>query len=225
MTMEREAMSGAGRKLTSQKGATLVFALVVFLILTMFCETMVRVTLNAAETSARLRDVEKVSASVVCAARLIQDSLTNSPEMIFRTENQRWDCLDNSSDNKIVNNVLVAALNNGSMEFAVSVKSDNSDVEAAFETVRLSVTAENRTEEALKQYLTGGGDAKHLPTLIIRFTHPAEGDSIDYAMTMRVMACKVNALNNPDGGALIGYAVQFADEGELNIRISPGVSS
>ena len=211
-------MSGARRKLTSQRGATLVFALVVFLILTMFCETMVSVTLNAAETSARLRNVEKVSASVVCAARLIQDSLINDgAEMIFRTETQRWMCPDNA----LVENVLIAALNNESgspMEFIVSVRNpDKPDVEAAFEAVRLSVTAENFTEEALEQYRIDG-DPYYLPTFTIQFTHPADGVSVDYAMTMRVMAYDVESASD-------GYLVTFAENGELRIRISPGVSS
>lgn len=218
-------MGRARRKVSGQTGATLVFALVVFLILTIFCQTMMSAFLSAAETSARLRNVEKVSASVVSAARLIQDSLINDgAEMIFRTENQRWTCPDNA----LVENVLIAALNNesaSSMEFIVSVRNpDKPDVETAFEAVRLSVTAENFTEEALEQYEIDG-DPYYLPTFTIQFTHPADGVSVDYAMTMRVMACKVNALNNPDGGALIGYAVTFAKDGDLNIRISPGVSS
>ena len=173
---------------------------------------MLSASMGALESSARLRNVEKTAASVNAAARLIQSSLRAAPDMAFAADCGQW--FSDSGDG-IVQGVLVSALNGGG-DFVWSVESERPDAKDAFTDLRLSVTAENRTAESLEECLASGGPER-MPTIVIRFTHPADGAAPDYAMTMRITAQDVTA----DGEA--GYVVKFADaDGNLKVTASLG---
>lgn len=211
MKTERRSM-----KLARHEGMTLVFSLVVFLILTLYCSAMLGASMGALESSARLRSVEKTGVSVNAAARLIQSALRDAPNLTCVMEGENWTW---KSEDALVQKVLVAALNNKSdspIEFVWGVESGRPEVKAAFTDVRLSVTAKNRTAAELEACAADGGN---MPTIIIRFVHPADGAAPDYAMTMRIAAQEVET--DGDGG----YVVKFADAfDKLKVMSSLGAS-
>ena len=210
-------MGGVKRKLASRQGATLVLALVVFLILTMFSAELTLGSLTALQDSVLLRNSEKAYASVNSAARLIQNSLRNS-DAEFIEEHGRWRSAYENKD-AVVQSILLDALNaadGGRVELIWRVKSDGwSELEDAFTDVPLTVTAEYRTDEALADFVNDNSPCK--PTVTIRFRHP------DYKMTMRVTARSVETVTD-ESGAVKGYRVKFAEHDELDIALSLGAS-
>ena len=205
-------MDGVKRKLASRQGVTLVLALVVFLIVTMFSAELAVGLLTAVQDSVLLRNSEKAYASVNSAARLIQNSLRNS-DAEFIEEHGRWRSAYENKD-AIVQNILLDALNADAdpIKLVWRVKSDGwPELEDAFTDFPLTVTAEYRTDEALADFVNGNSPCK--PTVTIRFRHP------DYKMTMRVTARSVEAISGAEG-----YVVKFFEDNELDIALSLGAS-
>ena len=218
MTNEKKFLTadGARRKLANRRGATMVFALAVFGVLAMFCAEMVIVSLNALHGSVLLRDAEKTYSSVSAAARLIQSSLRDAPEMKFTLTDAaagsyEW---ESESGDEVVRELLVAALNGASSaEFVWHVECGDEAETQAFTDLRLSVAAQNADLEKFRN-----GYPAYMPTVVIRFSHPADGGvSPDYNMTLRVAARSVEG----DGES---YVVKFAD-GEGNLRVTSNLGA
>ena len=217
--MGRRTVNAVKRKLANRQGATFVFAMVTLLILTLFSAELMQEASTALHNSMLLRKSEKAYASISSAARLIQDSLKAAPDMTFAEREGTgwtWESLS-KSDNQLVQNVLIAALNGADpIELVWRVTSDGwPELEDAFTDAPLTVTAEYATEKALADFVSDDSPCK--PTVTIRFCHP------DYKMTMRITARDVEAITDADN-VLKGYVVTFAENGELDIALSLGAS-
>lgn len=212
--VRRGSADKAKRKLAQHDGVSVVLALVALLASTLFSASILGKALNAPESALLLRESEKASLSAVCAARMIQKSLKAAPDMYFVLGREKpW---ESPCGNEILQEILLAALNGDSpAELVWHVESERPETEAAFADLRVIATADYRTEAALADVVNSVSACK--PTVTIRFVRP------EYKMTLRIRARKVTETRNADG-ALTGYFVEFAENGELNIQLSLGAS-
>ena len=181
------------RKLRSQRGVTMVFALVIFLIMALFSYVMVNASLTAVQGANASRVDEQAALSVASASRVLQRAIQlELPNVKYTTS---W-----TSDNGALpsegtlRRYIVDALNGTSTDnllLNVSPASgDNTDVTDKIGKVTVSISAEN-----------GNVTGPDWPRLILNFSK----DGAYYSNTVITLHCVSDNAENPS------YTVSFLD--------------
>ena len=134
------------RKLRSQRGVTVVFALVIFLIMALFSYVMVNASLTAVQGANASRVDEQAALSVASASRVLQQKIqTELPNQIQYVTGSQWVAVTNPLPANSWLQYILKALNEmlPDGELILTVSGDNTDVTNKIGEVKVHIKAEN----------------------------------------------------------------------------------
>lgn len=206
---EAANLNGIRRKLRSQRGVTVVFALVIFLIMALFSYVMVNASLTAVQGAYASRVDEQAALSVASASRVIQRAIEDNdlPRKLQYVSKSGWYTVGDIPSSPVISSLLDdirRALNGATPAPTLTLSTQSTEehkkITDALGNITITLTAENRDKVT---------DAYNPPRVILNFH---KDGAIPYfsntVITFDHFDIQYDEMNNPSSYTVTSFKME-----------------